>query len=397
MSQPKILYLITKSNFGGAQKQVYELACEAKKRNYDVVVACGGTGTKRAETGRLVTLLEEAHITVLPIKHFMRNISLFEEILAFFEVVRMLRKEKPDILHVTSSKAGGIGAIAGRLTGCKRIIFTSHGLTMDESWRPHWQILLISLFTWLTILLSHHTIMISIETYNRVRRMPLLAKKVSLIFNGISPITFLGKNESRTRLLPDVALTEDLVVIGGSGELHPNKNWSSLIKLMPNFPKYVHLLIIGEGEERAALESLVKELNLQDRVHLPGYINDAPQFYTAFDVFILPSKKEGLPYVILEAGLAKLPVIASDLPGMHDIITDNKNGYLVRPDSDRLGESIHGLIKDKGLRQRLGAELAATVHAKFSIERMFTETFSTYSPSPQQTPKAEKLGVHQDK
>lgn len=397
MSKPKVLYLITKSNFGGAQKQVYELACEAKQRNYEVVVACGGTGTKSAETGRLATLLKEAHITVLQIKHFMRDISLSDEILAFFEVIKILRKEKPDILHVTSSKAGGIGALAGRLTGCKRIIFTSHGLTMDENWRPRWQIILISFFTWLTILLSHHTIMISTETYDRVRRMPLLSKKVSLIFNGISPITFLDKTKSQTKLLPNVSPAENLVVIGGSGELHPNKNWSSIIKLMPSFPRNVHLLIISEGEERVALESLVKELGVDGRVHLPGYVNDAPQYYTAFDVFVLPSKKEGLPYVILEAGLAHLPVVTSDLPGMHDIITDGVNGYLVQTDSDRLRESIQSLIGDVKLRQKLSTALYGTVHSKFSIERMFTETFATYSLTYQNTEKAEKLPIHQNK
>ncbi len=377
----KILYLITKSNWGGAQKYVYELALEAKNRGHSVAVACGGTGTKRAKLGRMATKLKGDQILVIPIKHFMRDISLWQEIMAFFEVLKLLFEERPDILHVTSSKAGGLGAVAGRLTGIKKIVFTSHGLTMDETWRPNWQISLISYFTWLTVVLSHHTIMISTETFDRIRKLPFLAKKVSLIFNGLSPYTLFHQAQARDVLLQDEVLPDDVVLIGGNGELHPNKNWASLIWALTKLPDNVRLLIIGEGEEREELESLINELELKNKVYLTGYVDDVAKYYKAFDIFILPSKKEGLPYVLLEAGFAKLPTVASDLPGIRDIIINDENGLLVAPKPTPLANTIGKLIKDKDKQTKLAASLNKTIKNKFAIEEMLGKTFAVYAPS----------------
>jgi hypothetical protein len=104
----KVLYLITKSNFGGAQKYVYELDCEAQKKGFDVSVAMGGNGI-------LIQKLGEAGITTYPLKSLRRDIGIFSEIKSFFEICSLLRKVRPDILHVNSSKAGGTGALAGRI------------------------------------------------------------------------------------------------------------------------------------------------------------------------------------------------------------------------------------------------------------------------------------------
>ena len=371
----KIIYLITKSNFFGAQKYVYELAVEAKNRGHEVIVACGGTGEKDAKLGTLADKLQEADIRVHPITHFMRDMSLLSDLRAMVEVVTLLFKEQPDILHSTSSKAGGIGAFCGRLVGIKRLIFTSHGLTMDETWRPLWQRILIAWSTWFTMLLSHHSILISTETYKRVQKMPLLASRTSLIFNGIAPIVFKDRTVARHELADNISDTA--IWIGGIGELHPNKNWQSLVETIKDLPTAVHLFIIGEGEERERLEKQIDTLGLSKRVHLLGYL-DGAQYLQAFDFFVLPSKKEGLPYVLLEAGLAGLPTIASDLPGNHDIITPGETGLLIQPTPALLKESLLKLLDDGKLRNELGDALQQKVSEKFSIHTMHEKTFATY-------------------
>ncbi len=374
---PKIIYLITKSNFGGAQKYVYELAVDAKARGWDVMVACGGTGEKNAGLGLLATKLEEAGIAVIPIPHFMRNVSLDDDITAFFEVRRLLREERPDVLHVTSSKAGGIGAFAGRLVGIKNIIFTSHGLTIDEVWRPFWQRFFIYIGTWITMFFCHHAIMISSETYTRARSMPGMRKKVVLIKNGVAPVDFMDREHALTEL--ELTIPPDHMLIGGIGELHQNKNWSAAIQTIASLPATVHLAIIGSGEEYDSLHHHVEKLNVRNRVHLLGYIPNAVRYLKAFDIFMLPSKKEGLPYVLLEAGLAGLPVIASDLPGNHDIIESGIHGFLVEPQPRVLATSIEMLLRDEGMRRHLGAALQERVMQDFSIGHMTDETFALYS------------------
>ena len=199
----KILYLVTKSNYGGCQKYVLDLATAAEASGYDVLVAHGGTGDAGAKAGILHTKLHKANLRTYHVKNFMRNMSLFRDIKAFFEVVKLLKQEKPDVLHVNSSKAGGIGALAGRLSGVKKIVFTSHGLTIDETWRPAWQQAMIYVATWLTFALSHEIIMISNATYERAQKMALMKAKINLIKNGIAPYKILDKEEARQTLAPD--------------------------------------------------------------------------------------------------------------------------------------------------------------------------------------------------
>jgi glycosyltransferase involved in cell wall biosynthesis len=382
MSQkaPKVVFLITKSNFGGAQKYVYELALETKRHDVDVSVACGGTGDKEAKLGLLATKLQSAGITVHPIAHFMRDMSAKNDLLAFFEIYKLLHRERPDVLHVTSSKAGGVGALAGRLLGVPRIIFTSHGLTVDETWRPRWQRVLIYLATWGTLALCHASIMISKETYHRARTMPGMKDKVHFIKNGVTPIDFLTKDEAQKAL--HLTIPTGHTVIGGIGELHPNKNWEAAINMVATLPPTTHLAIIGEGEEFARLRHQIDALKMTDRIHLLGYVVDAAKYLKAFDIFILPSKKEGLPYVLLEAGLASLPVIASDLPGNRDIINSGEEGFLIAPEPTLLATSTQMLLRDEGMRRRLGAALEQKVTQEFSIKTMTNKTFTLYSKSP---------------
>jgi glycosyltransferase involved in cell wall biosynthesis len=371
----KILYLITKSNFGGAQKYVFELALSAREAGWEVAVGCGGTGEAGAPTGLLVEKLRTAQLPTHHIKHFVRDMSVFSDLLALFEVWRLLRREKPAVLHVTSSKAGGIGALAGRLAGTPRIVFTSHGLTVDEIWRPRYQRALIYLGTWLTLRIAHHSIMISTETYERARAMPGISNRVSLIMNGVSEIEFLERAVARAKLAPQ--LPPNTLWIGGIGELHVNKNWATAIIALRTLPAHIHLLIIGEGEERVALERLITHHHLEERVHLLGYL-DGAQYLLAFDIFLLPSKKEGLPYVLLEAGLASLPTVASDLPGIRDIINTGESGLLVEPTPPLLATTLEMLARDQGMRRRLGTALHNTVNQTFSIDRMCQQTFSCY-------------------
>lgn len=377
MTAPKkILYIITKSNFGGAQKYVFELALHAHQAGHQVAVACGGTGKKNAELGLLAEKLSAAGIRVIPIKHFMRDMSLGNDLVAFLNIWRLLRDEQPDVLHVTSSKAGGIGALAGRLTHIKRIIFTSHGLTIDEAWRPYWQRLTIYLGTWLTLACAHQSIMISTETYTRARTMPGMAHKVVLVKNGIAPVDFKSKEEARSAL--SLTIPDSHVVIGGIGELHKNKNWLAAIHAVTTLPSHTHLVIIGSGEEYESLKQHAQQFGVSDRVHLLGYVADADQYVRAFDIFLLPSKKEGLPYVLLEAGLAGIPVIASDLPGNHDIIKSGENGFLIEPTPKMIATSVEMLLRDEGMRRRLGATLQESVMETFSIHAMVADTSAVY-------------------
>jgi glycosyltransferase involved in cell wall biosynthesis len=378
----KLLFVVTKSNFGGAQRYVYDLATHVPEETYEVAVALGGTGAHGAQPGLLRTRLEERGVRTLLIPHFMRNMSPIDDLRAFFELWQVVRREKPDILHVSSSKAGGMGSLVGRLAGVDTIIFTSHGLTFDETWRPWWQRTLIWLFTWITILLATKTIQISRDTHIRASRMPFARKKVTLVHNGIEPPRFMSRTEARARLLPDFPDTVyDMCWIGTIAEYHPNKNLDVLIEALAILKERgmpTHLLLIGEGEERKNLQTRARECGVQEYVHLVGYIPEAVRYLTALDIFCLPSKKEGLPYVLLEAGYATLPVVASDITGNTEIVTDKETGVVVEVTKDTLASAFERLITHPDQARGYADALNKHVASSFSIEHMVQETARLY-------------------
>ena len=127
------------------------------------------------------------------------------------------------------------------------------------------------------------------------------------------------------------------------------------------------------------IEEEILEEGLSKKVSLVGKIEDAGQYLKAFDIFILPSIKEGFPFVLLEAGLAKLPVIASDVGGIPELISDGENGILVEAkEDDDIEDALKVLISDVGLREKYGEALYGKVKGEFSFEKMINKTEKLY-------------------
>lgn len=377
----KILFLVTKSNYGGAQRYVADLATALPRDQFDVVVAFGPA--PEGGPGALAERLTEAGIRTTLVDALGRDINFADDWQAFRELVGCFSSERPDIVHLNSSKAGGLGALAARIARVPRIIFTVHGFPADEN-RSAFQKFLIHLATWLTLILAHHTILIATDAFERARRMPGVRRKISLVHNGITTPVFLPKNEARKEL---ATLALDLPAgatwIGSVGELHPNKNYAVAIDALPSLPQEMHLVIIGGGEEREALLKRAQEKGVASRVHLLGYVPDAAKYLRAFDCFVLPSRKEGLPYVLLEAGYAYVPVIGSDIPGIRDVILPDFTGLRVPPDdAGALANAITRVLTDATLARSLSDELLKRVQKTFSRDTMLEKTLLVYTPDP---------------
>lgn len=308
----KILFVITKSNFGGAQRYVSDLATNLPKDRFEVAVALGGTGLRDAEAGTLERMLESAGIRTIFVQSFMRNISLTREWRAFVELLRIFRTEKPDVVHLNSSKAGGVGALAARMASVPRIVFTAHGWPFwEKSRNPAWRLFAL-LGSWATAFLVHKVVVISDYDMCVAKRMPFVGHKVVRIYNGIGPMQFGSGEKIRAAFPPGMNIT------GTIGELNKNKNHIALIEEAKNKPD-MYVAIVGEGELREALEALIRTYGLESRVKLLGFI-PADEALKGFDIFALPSLKEGLPYVLLEARAAGLPIVANRVGGVGEIL-----------------------------------------------------------------------------
>lgn len=376
----KILYVITKSNWGGAQSYVYTLAVAAKERGDDVTVALGGTGEPGAHAGLLAERLTEARIHTIFLKSFARDVSLKREVDAFRELRSVIREVQPDVLHMNSSKAGGIGALAGRIEGVSNIIFTAHGWAHREA-RSRLAQALIWTASWATVLLSDQIIAVSKRDYLDAPTFPFGRHKIRLIHNGIDLKETLPSRANARSALAQLAPTLDPTVpcIVAIGDLVPNKAHATLLTALALVTDPFACIIIGDGELRNELESLIRTHGLEERVALGGFVPHAGHLLVGADLFVLPSYKEGLPFVLLEAGRARCAVVASDTGGVREIVEHGTSGYLIKPgDAHALRTRIGELLRDPDRRAHFGHALQKHVARAFSQQTMLERTFALY-------------------
>lgn len=362
----KVLLVVTKSNWGGAQRYVFDMATNMPPE-FEVAVAYGGSG-------ELVRRLQEKNIRLIPIPSMVRNVTTNKDVQAFFELIKIFRAEKPDIVHLNSSKAGALGALAARVAGIKKIIFTVHGWPSNEPVSS-----LAKIFRWtasLVTLLLCHTVM----SNSRFTEMHApLGIKTTPVLNGIAEPAFLSRENARDALGRKAAVPHDAFWIGTIAELHKNKGLDILIAAMTSVPPPINLLIIGEGEQYEYLQNLIATHQLEDRVKLVGFMRDAATYLKAFDLFVLPSRTESLGYVIIEAGMAGLPVVATTVGGIPEIVDDQLNGILVPPyDASDLAEALNEMIASPNTRARYAEALKQKVDRYFGLRGMVKKTVELY-------------------
>lgn len=348
----RVLYIITKSVWGGAQKYVFDLAANLPKDRFEVVVAGGGKGA-------MAEKIISAGLSYREIKAFQKNVNFLKDIAAFFEILKILRQTKPDIVHVSSSKAGGVAGLACffykffTFRFSFFVLFTVHGWAFLEI-RPKRQIFLIKLASKITCFFYDKIICVSKNDYNEALKNKIAPeRKMVVIHNGVNPAdyNFLTKETAKIKL----PTTYDVVgtTIGTIGENTQNKGHQYLREAAKKLP----------------------DINL----NIVSGVPDAAKYLKAFDIFVLPSIKEGLPYIIMEAGLAGLAVIASSVGGISEIIEDGKDGLLVPPKNpEALATAIKKLISDKNLREQIAANLHQKILSEFSLQKMLNATIAAY-------------------
>lgn len=390
----RIVYLITKSNFGGAQRYVYDLATAMRSRGHSVAVALGGRGP-------LFEKLEAAGVRTIPIPELGRDIDPIADLRSFFRIIDLLSDEKPEVFHLNSSKAGVLGALAARTWNSwqwfsrlwnkdgapTRIIFTGHGWAFNEE-RSDMERTLIALLHWLTIMLAHRTIVVSRKTREQVMRLPLVWPRLTVIHNGVTADETLPQSDARAALFGEERsrsiAADGTIVIGTLAELHKNKGLSYAIEGMATLKKqrpdtHFAFAILGEGEERAELSSLITKLGLEDSVLLLGHRDGGAKFLSAFDIFLFTSITEAFPYAILEAGNAGLPIVSTGVGGIPEVVDDMQSGILIQArNSNEVARAVGFLLDHPERRESFGRTLAERIRGRFHVGNMVEETEGLY-------------------
>ncbi len=351
--RPKLLLLVTSSAWGGAERYVSRLA-HAAKAEFEVTVAAGPS-----KGHALFAALPEG-VHSLEVPELLHRISPWNDLFAVRALQRLIDREGFDLVHTNSSKAGLLGALAARVSKRRPpVVFTAHGwgflerrsltfrfvLLLSEKIAAHWRAA--------TITLSE------MERGVALRERLSAPEKLSVIPLGIDreEINFLERDEARKQLGELCHTRLDRLLIGTIANAYPAKNLPALFDafeaLAPEFPD-LDLVILGDGPDMPKLRARHAKLPHQDRVFLPGTVPDAARLLKAFDLFALPSTKEGLPWTILEASLAELPIVATRVGALPELITHRKTGLLVAPgDVEALRRALRDLLSDRTLYQEL--------------------------------------------
>jgi glycosyltransferase involved in cell wall biosynthesis len=288
-----------------------------------------------------------------------------------------LRSEQPDAVHTHLIHADWHGVIAARRAGVRRIYWSGHN---DDPFRRRPAIRLIQAYLWRRV---NAGIAISEAVRQFMIRVELAPpRKAITVRYGLDPAPTQPNDEERASLRRMLDIPEAATVIGSVGRLIEQKGLSyaldAFARLRQQFPS-AHYVIIGDGPLRGELEARIDGLGLRGQAHLAGWHSDAARLMPAFDIFLMPSVWEGFGLVALEAMAARLPVIASKVSALPEIVVDRETGVLVPPgDVDGLCGALQRLLADAALRRAMGEAGRARLESDFSVQRMIDATLAVY-------------------
>ncbi len=353
--------LVTLAEVGGAQSYVASLL-PALVARFDVTVAAHGDGPLRSAA-------EEAGAHFVPLKNVRREVNPLRDLAGLFELIRLLRRERPDILHANSSKAGVLGRLAAAISGVPIRIFTAHGWAFaahsglaarayrvaDRLMRP----------------LTTATICVS----ERELEAGLAAGTCT------SDATVVIPNAVDVGAAPRSVSTRQPPLLVAVGRLKAPKDFQTLVRALGRLPSgSFEAMIVGDGPDRPQLEETIRTSGLSDAVRLTRERNDVPRLLAAADVFVLASRSEGHPVSVLEAMAAGLPVVASRVGGVPEQVVEGETGLLVDPgDPELLAAALERLTDDPALRRRLGVAGRARAEERFDLEPFRRAHLELYS------------------
>ena len=382
----KILYLITQPDWGGAQKYVRDLSLNLSKEDFEIEVAIGER--KKSYKEEWIKDLENNKIKIHRLKHLVRELNLWHDFLSAFELYKLFLKSNPDIVHLNSSKVGSTGAViawlykkAGRPN--LKIVYTAHGFVFNEP---------INLFKRKFYLWSEKISgrfkdkIICVSEADKISGLNNKIaehKKFVTIHNGIdkNEINFLEKDLARKKLFGEKINYENKKIVGSIAKFYSTKGIEYFIrsaKILKDKRSDLLFVVLGQGKLKKDLEKQIKKFDLEKDFLLIDKGDLAKNYLKAFDIFCLTSIKEGLPYVLIEALNAGLPIITTKVGGVTEIIEPDENGLVVLPKKPReISRAIEKLIDDEELKNKFSKNNLEKVK-KFSLEKMIEKTVLVY-------------------
>lgn len=374
----RVLLVATRLTIGGDTNVILDIASYLNDHpHFEVHLAAGPVPAHEVD---LTYQANERGIPLLNIPSMVTYINPWHILRSSAELYTHIRQGKYDIVHTNNAIAGAAGRLAAVLARVPVIIHHVHGWGLQEDMSKMTKMLYINSERF-SATFTNRLIAVSKPNIEKGLAYKICREnKFKLIYNGIPLEKFQQQVDKRTICL-ELGLDPECKIVGMIGRLDKQKNPLDFIRaaaiVAENYPK-VQFVIAGDGPLRAECESLIKELNLAQKFFLLGYRNDINKIYPILTLTALSSLWEGLPVVFQESMIAGKPIVANNVDGAQDVISDGKTGYLVPPrQPQKMADRIATLLNDEELCDQMGLT-AKQLAKQFSSEGMIKQIETLY-------------------
>lgn len=373
----KIIQIVTRSDtIGGASAHVRDISNQLIKSGHDVEIFIGGEGP-------IIKVLEQEGILVRPIKNLVRHISVTRDFAAYCEIKAELKKSIPDIVACHSTKAGLLGRLA-----CASLkipcVFTAHGWSFNDEVGEIKASIFAFIERYLAKLSAHVIVVSEYDKQIAIDRKVVRKDRMTRIWNGIPQY---GQNKLASQKIENNHVSSpirakiELIMVARFDSPKDHKALIKAISLIKSEKAFM-VSLVGDGPLLDECKHYVSVLRLDTKVHFLGLRYDINTLLEKSDIFLLVSQSEGLPLSILEAMRARLPIIASAVGGIPEIVENNYNGFLHQKGNiEQLSSLITRLIENPSLRRQLGQRSRKKYLREFTVEKMTKQTLSIYQQS----------------
>jgi glycosyltransferase involved in cell wall biosynthesis len=347
----------------GAERAAFYIVAGLDKRRYEPILG-SIVSPQSAEQKAGLRTIEEAGIRTLDLGKVPRRKS----VMAVARLTRFLRQHSIDIIHTQCSSPDTYGRLAAVLAGVPIRVVTLQNIVAWQN-HPHLGLLLERILARQTtrFVAVSKTVQRWAQEYLKIDQ-----GRIDVIYNGADPKRFKALQVDRGTVLAELGLDPTSFVLLTVGRLSEQKGQSFLIEAGARLVSRGHkiqLLLAGDGPDRSSLEAAARSLGVP--THFLGWCDDVERLYQVADIFVLPSLWEGLPLALLEAMVSGVPVVATEVSAMPEVVQHEVNGILVPPgDVDALAAAVERLIVDGQLRNKLGRAALVTAEERFAVDQM---------------------------
>jgi glycosyltransferase involved in cell wall biosynthesis len=379
----KIVRVIARLNMGGPALHVAYLTAGLRERGYDTTLVAGSLA--RGEDS-MAYVADARGVEIVRIDELGREISPLRDLVATVRLARLIRRERPDILHTHTAKAGTVGRAAAVLAGRRGppiVVHTFHGHVLRGYFGPVRTRFFRLLERWLA---RRTTALIAVSPQVRDDLVALgvaPAERFVVIRLGIElDERVAGERNGRAESRRYLGIEPERFAVGWIGRMTAVKRTDDILvafKRLRDEGVDAVLCLVGDGPDRPHLERRAHELGvIRDTLFL-GYQEDVAPFYAAFDALVLPSSNEGTPVSAIEALAAGRPVVATRVGGVPDVVQEAADGFLVEPGAtDELADRLAELARDPELRERMGRAGRERVLPRYAVERLVDDVDRLY-------------------